>query len=144
MTKFVTFHGEQWYYFFPMTCLLILIQGFNTDVILDGEDWIYNSVPFCFKFCLKLLIIAKDDVDATKMQLLKSLLKNARVLGEIKIFCFENLSADLKKQKEISNQLLHIGTASCVINFQSIFFCLVFLNSLLFVRSCRLLKTSKK
>ncbi|XP_027348174.1 F-box/LRR-repeat protein At3g26922-like [Abrus precatorius] len=93
--------------------------GFDPDFVLDGEDSIFNSVPFCFKYCLKLFIISSFDGDATEMEWLEILLKHATVLGEMKIFCSESLSADLKKQMEIRNQLLHICPASCVINIQS-------------------------
>ncbi|XP_057452370.1 F-box/LRR-repeat protein At4g14103-like [Lotus japonicus] len=77
----------------------------SPDICLDGEDWILNSVPSCFKYSLKLFSISNFDGGEAEIQLLKFLLENATVLAEIRIFCSKTLSADLKKQAEIGNQL---------------------------------------
>ena len=79
---------------------------------MDGEDWILNSVPCCFKNSLKLFSISVFDGSEAEIQLLKFLLENAKVLGEIQIMCTETLSTDLKKQAEISNPLQPIGLAA--------------------------------
>ncbi|KAJ1382837.1 Leucine-rich repeat domain superfamily [Sesbania bispinosa] len=59
----------------PKLEILDIPQGFDQDICLNGEDWILNSVPYCFKSCLKLFCISN----------------------------FEG--ADLKKQAEIINKL---------------------------------------
>ena len=85
---------------------------------MDGEDWILNSVPCCFKNSLKLFSISVFDGSEAEIQLLKFLLETAKVLGEIQIMCTESLSTDLKKQAEISNQLQLLSLGSCVIKFK--------------------------
>ncbi|XP_057439838.1 F-box/LRR-repeat protein At4g14103-like [Lotus japonicus] len=99
----------------PKLEVLNIPMGFYPDICLDGEDWILNSVPSCFKNSLKLFSISNFDGGEAEIQLLKFLLENATVLSEIRIFCSKILSADLKKQAEISNQLQPVGLGSCVI-----------------------------
>ncbi|XP_057453423.1 F-box/LRR-repeat protein At4g14103-like [Lotus japonicus] len=94
-----------------------ILEGFDPEICLDGEHWILNSVPFCFKYSLKLFSISHFRGVEAEIQLLKFLLENATVLAEIRIFCSKILSADLKKQAEISNQLQLVGLGSCVIKF---------------------------
>lgn len=85
---------------------------------MNGEGWILNSVPCCFKSCLKLFCISDFDGGAAEMELLKFVLKNATVLGEIQLFCSYSLLADLEKQAEICNELRPVGKGSCVITFK--------------------------
>ncbi|XP_057458374.1 F-box/LRR-repeat protein At4g14103-like isoform X2 [Lotus japonicus] len=101
----------------PKLEVLHIPMGFDPQICLDGEDWRLNSVPCCFKYSLKLFSISNFDGSEADIQLLRFLLENARVLGEIRIFCSKTLSADLKKQAEISRLQL-VGLGSCVIKFQ--------------------------
>ncbi|XP_057457949.1 uncharacterized protein LOC130748721 [Lotus japonicus] len=101
----------------PKLEVLNIPMGFDPETCLDGEHWILNSVPSCFKYSLKLFSISHFRGVEAEIQLLKFLLENATVLAEIRIFCSKILSADLKKQAEISNQLQPVGLGSCVIKF---------------------------
>ncbi|XP_057450477.1 F-box/LRR-repeat protein At4g14103-like [Lotus japonicus] len=102
----------------PKLEVLHIPMGFDPQICMDGEDWILNSVPCCFKYSLKSFSISYFDGGEAEIQLLKFLLENATVLEEIRIFCSKTLSSNLKKQAEISNQLQPVVLENCVIKFQ--------------------------
>ncbi|XP_057452365.1 F-box/LRR-repeat protein At4g14096-like [Lotus japonicus] len=70
----------------PKLETLYIPTGFHPDVCMNGKGWILNSVPCCFKSCLKLFCISDFDGGVAEMELLKFVLKNATVLGEIQLF----------------------------------------------------------
>lgn len=85
----------------------------------DEEDWNLNPVPNCFLSCLKSVNLHNFHGNYEEMCMLKYLLKNALVLEWLNIFCSKSPSGDLKKQKEVVDQLDMVPRAStsCVIMF---------------------------
>lgn len=76
---------------------------------MDGEEWIMNSVPLCFKTCLNLFCFSNFDGDEAEIQFLKFILENAPNLINIHIYGSYNLLADLKKQTDICNRMKSMG-----------------------------------
>lgn len=85
----------------------------------DEEDWNLKPVPNCFLSCLKSVNVHNFHGNYEEMCMLKYLLKNALVLERLNIFCSKSPSGDLKKQKEVVDQLDMVPRAStsCVIMF---------------------------
>ncbi|KAK4257407.1 hypothetical protein QN277_007000 [Acacia crassicarpa] len=104
----------------PKLEVLDIVDGFDPDFCLDGEVWTLRPVPHCIKYGLKLVRITDFRGRVAEMQFLIFLLKNATILGRIKIFCGESLSANLKKQAKINDQLqvTRKGLPSCAIEFR--------------------------
>ncbi|KAI9117563.1 hypothetical protein K1719_011729 [Acacia pycnantha] len=104
----------------PKLEVLDIVDGFDPDFCETGEVWTLRPVPRCIKYSLKLVKITDFWGRVAERQFLIFLLKNATILRRIKIFCGESLSADLKKQAEINNQLQETrkGLPSCAIEFR--------------------------
>ncbi|KAI9117619.1 hypothetical protein K1719_011785 [Acacia pycnantha] len=104
----------------PKLEVLDIVDGFDPDFCSDGEVWTLRPVPHCIKYSLKLVRITDFWGRVAEMQFLIFMLKNATILRRMKIFCGESLSADLKKQGEINNQLqvTRKGLPSCAIEFR--------------------------
>lgn len=105
--------------FTPNLEFLAFFQGSNPHVRCDEEDWNLNPVPNCFLSCLKSVNLHNFHGNYEEMCMLKYLLKNALVLEWLNIFCSKSPSGDLKKQKEVVDQLDMVPRAStsCVIMF---------------------------
>jgi len=119
---------------------LIVILHLFIDLFIDSclgiflfldEGWTSNSLPWCFKYSLKVCSISDFNGDELEIQAVKFLLENASLM--INIFCSELLSKNLEKLADVRNQLQALGLGRCVIKVQSIFSSLVFL-ILFFVR----------
>ncbi|CAL5212875.1 unnamed protein product [Lathyrus oleraceus] len=90
-------------------------NGFHPNTCMHGEEWIMNSVPWCFKTCLNLFCFSNFDGDEAELQFLKFILENAPFLKNIYIYGSNNLQADLKKQTDIYDRLESMGLQNWII-----------------------------
>lgn len=83
------------------------------------NDWVLKIVSPCFKSCPKTFSALDFKGDVTEMRFLKHLFDNAVMLEIVKLFRVDHLTADLKKQMKINDQLqaFQRGLTSCVLEF---------------------------
>ncbi|KAK2370900.1 F-box/LRR-repeat protein [Trifolium repens] len=93
--------------------LEVLVISLGLTKLKFDYDNALNQVPPCFKSSLKILHIAKFDEYGIKFA--KFLLKNARLLEEIRITFSSRLLSQLNKMADLKNQL--VGMGSCTTTF---------------------------
>jgi hypothetical protein len=84
---------------------------------LGGEDSILNPLPCCLKSSLNQLCILYFFGDEDEIEFVRLFLQNAPFLGEIQLFCWGYLFANVEKVAYIRDELQSVGPGACVIKF---------------------------
>ncbi|KEH21891.1 F-box/RNI/FBD-like domain protein [Medicago truncatula] len=78
------------------------------------DDWTLLSVPYCFEYSLKSFCVSDFLGLEQHIQFIKFVLKNARVLEEIRIVCSSDILTD---RDNIKSQLEAVVPKSCLMTF---------------------------
>jgi len=78
------------------------------------DDWTLLSVPCCFEYSLKSFCDSDFRGLEQHIQFINFVLKNAKVLEEIRIVCSSDISIDLAN---IKSQLEAVVPKSCLMTF---------------------------
>lgn len=97
--------------------IFIFLQRFESFMDLE-DDWTLLSVPYCFEYSLKSFCVSDFLGLEQHIQFIKFVLKNARVLEEIRIVCSSDILTD---RDNIKSQLEAVVPKSCLMTFLQTF-----------------------